>query len=215
MIVQLYDQILEEQLYIQKFERNQMREPLQKWISEQLIKDEMLWKGAWGRQVEFVRDSLAPLVGSGLEYEVYEAMNIANVISTHRSKSIVLPVYELSRPDLGIRFILRNNFYNWKLSVLSRSTIEVNFDGLFHTTPPIEPDYTGNPLSHVYFEGFPNDLIFSYYATSDKKRFSAELSSGDEAMWTTIFLIMKDLGAIKPMKWHTKASHRAELGLDK
>jgi hypothetical protein len=187
-----------------------MREPndkLQKWISDQIVDDRMRWKGAFGEQMAFIRDSLVPLMGAGLIY--HEKKEIADVISTHRSKSIILPVVEVTREDLGVRFTMRDNFHNWKLSVLSEKPIEADFSGLFYTTPPIDKSYTGDPLHHVYFEGFPEDRIFGYYETN-KRRFSAEIW-GDQSMWTTVFLIMRSIGAIKPHTWHTRESHRKEM----
>jgi len=130
------------------------------------------------------------------------------VISEHRSKSIKLPVYLLERGDLKI--ILRYNFYNWKMSVICNKKIDANFDGLFHTTPPIEPEYTGNELASVYFEGFPKDIIFDYYEETDKKVWSAELYS-DQILWTTIYLILKAVGYVVPTEWTTKAKHEAEI----
>lgn len=186
--------------------------PLQKWIEGHPVRDEMLWKGAAGHHIMFVRDSLVPVFGAGLKYE--QMRDAVSVISTHRSKSIELPVYQLERPDRDLRVVLRNNFYNWKMSVLSGEPVKADFDGLFYTTPPVEPDYTGDPLHEVYFEGFPRDLIFGYYAQSDGRRWSAEIS-GDEELWTTMFLMMRSLGQVKPLVWHTKESHRRELGLDK
>ena len=160
----------------------------------------------------YVRDVLAGKVGCGLTYKQYKAMDVAQVISTHRSKSAVLPVYLLQRPDLGLRLILRNNFYNWKISVISEKPIvEPAFEGLFHTIPPIEPDYTGDPLHPVYFEGFPEDLIFGYYSTSDQKKWSAEINGGNEAIWMVIHLIMRGLGAVKSLTWHTRESHAKQL----
>jgi hypothetical protein len=135
----------------------------------------------------------------------------ARVISTHGSKSVGLPVYELDRPDLGIRLILRDNFYNWKLTVMAGLPIVADFSGLFHTTPPVEPDYTGNPLSACYFEGFPRELVFGYYEPSDKRHWSAEINGGDQALWAVVFLIVKALGAVKPFVWNTRESHRKQL----
>lgn len=185
-----------------------MRVPLQAWSSAQTIGDEMLWKGAWGAQVQYLRDRLSTLVGAGLDYE--DSRDIAHVISTHRSKSIVLPVCELARPDLGLRLILRNNFYDWKISVVSKRPIVADFSGLFHTTPPIDPTYTGNQLAPVYFEGFLREWVFGYYAESDGRQWSASVG-GDAAIWATVFLVMRALGAIKPLIWHTQESHRKEL----
>lgn len=190
----------------------QPRTSLQQWIEGNPVRDEMLWKGAFGQQVMFIRDNIVPVFGTGLNYD--QMRDAVSVISTHRSKSIELPVYQLERPDRDLRVVLRNNFYNWKMSVLSGTPIQANFDGLFHTTPPIEPDYTGDELHPVYFEGFPRDLIFSYFAESDRRRWSAEIQS-DEALWTSVFLMMRSLGDVKPLVWHTKESHRKELGLDK
>jgi hypothetical protein len=180
---------------------------LQAWISQQAVGDEMLWKSAWGHQVSFVRDDLVGLVGAGLDYDDTHA--IPNVISTHVSKSILLPVYELSRPDLGLRLILRNNFHDWKLSVISEKPIDADFSGLFYTTPPVDPDYTGDSLHAVYFEGFPRNLVFGYYDAekSDRCKWSAEIY-GDQSLWTTLFLIMRSLGAIKLRVWSTAEGAR-------
>ena len=60
-----------------------MREPLLSWVTAQVVADDMLWKGSWGRQIEFVRDQVVGLVGADLDYE--DRKNIAWVISTHRS----------------------------------------------------------------------------------------------------------------------------------
>lgn len=184
--------------------------PLQEWINGHPVRDEMLWKGAFGHQVMFVRDRLVSLFGTGLDYD--QQKEIARVISTHRSKSIELPVYQLARPDQDLRIVLRNNFYNWKMSVLSETPIQADFDGLFHTTPPIDPDYTGDQLHPVYFEGFPHDLIFGYLAESDGRRWSAEIPT-DESLWTSVFLMMRSLNNVKPLVWLTRESHRKELGL--
>lgn len=186
--------------------------PLPQWIEGNPVRDEMLWKGAAGHQIRFVRDSLLPVFGAGLAYE--QAKDAISVISTHRSKSIELPVYQLERPDRDLRVVLRNNFYNWKMSVLSDTPVQADFDGLFHTTPPVEPDYTGDELHPVYFEGFPRDLIFPYYSQTDGRQWSAEIQT-DEALWTSMFLMMRALGDVKPLTWHTRESHRRELGLDK
>jgi hypothetical protein len=191
-----------------------MREPnnkLQNWISAQIVDDKMRWKGPFGAQMAFIRDSIVPLMGAGLIY--HESKEIADVISTHMSKSIVLPVVEVTRKDLGIRFTMRENFYNWKLSVLSEKPVEANFDGLFHTTPPIDKDYTGDPLASVYFEGFPKDRIYRYYE-EDRRKFSAEIW-GDRPMWTAVFLIMRSAGVIKPNVWHTKETHLKEMADEK
>lgn len=178
---------------------------IQEWMNEQMVGDEMFWKGAWGHQLKFLRDTFVMgLCAAGIEY-YRDREEIGRVISTHRSKSISLPVVEVSRPDLGLRMIVRNNFYNWKLSVISEKPIEVDFSGLFYTTPPLDPAYTGNHLADCYFEGFPKDRIFGYYSKNNRK-FSAEIGN-DEELCTTVFLIMRYLGAVKPFEWHTSKTY--------
>lgn len=184
------------------------------WSRENVPSDSMLWKGSFGNQIAFVREDLTNLVGANLDWE--DKMEIVDVISTHCSKSIVLPVYKLERKDLGLTIVLRNNFYNWKMSVIVERDYMIPTDQLhhtlntlFHTTPPIAPDYTGNELASVYFEGFPEEFIFGYF-TENPKRFSAQIH-GDLRLYTTIHAIMNALGALSAITWHTPETHRAEL----
>lgn len=173
---------------------------LQDWFSVSRPDDNLIYAKGFVRQVMFVRDSIADgLFGTK-----------AVVISTHRSKSVLLPVYVIDRKDLGLTIVLRDNFYNWKLSVMSQRPALADFTGLFKVVPPFEPEYSGNPLSPVYFEGFPKCLVFGYYATSDWRVWSAEIW-GDNPLWTALFLLLKSVGGIRPAQWHTKEGHRKEL----
>jgi hypothetical protein len=193
-----------------------MKQPIQAWFDKWLAEHEgsdLYYKDAASAQVQLVRDTLAALVWADVPYwkranegEPRTDCKVTGyVISEHRSKSVRLPVYLFERADLGIRFVLRNNFYDWKLSVMSENPIQSDlFPYLFHTTPPIEREYTGDELAHVYFEGFPKDLIFGYHG-ADPRRWSASL--GDRALWTTILLCMRSVGGVKPMAWHTRESH--------
>lgn len=185
---------------------------LQEWISEQIVDDKMLWKSSWGDQLQFFRDTLTYIFGAGLHWT--ECKELATVISTHRSKSIILPVVKMHRGDLGLTMIFRNNFYNWKVSVISEVPVNADYEGLCHTTPPIEKEYTGDELASCYFEGFPKNLIFSYYKTSDRKKYSAEVH-GEHALWAFVFATLKGRGAIEPYEWTTKEKHRKQLDEDR
>lgn len=181
--------------------------PLQEWFNDNPVDDEMIWKSAYKQQFMFVRDKLNGLMQNSLEPD---ERNEVKVISKHTSKSILLPVYHLQRGELHI--ILRENFYNWKMTVINPNLVLANFDGLFHTTPPLEPDYTGDELADVYFEGFPKDLIFGYYdePKTDKSHFSAHIIN-DQMMWTTLYLILKDQGYVTPAEWNTRKNDQKEL----
>lgn len=178
---------------------------LKDWILNFPTNDN-LWKGALGDQLDLLLNKLAMLIGVGFSYEQFD--DLPQVISTHKTKSLVLPVVSYSRPDLGLRFIVRGNFRDWKLSVISDKPLDVCFDGLFHTTPPVDVSYTGNPLSYHYFEGFPGDLIFGYYS-EDQQRFSACISD-ETRLWAAIFLILRSVGAIGPLTWATEERFRNE-----
>ncbi|MCK9567652.1 hypothetical protein M0R72_01720 [Candidatus Pacearchaeota archaeon] len=190
------------------------------WVKEHQASNLIYAKGSDGpclKQVHFIRDNIARLFWAGISYYDIprcpppreDCRETAIVISEHTSKSVRLPVYSFERKDIWLRLTLRYNFYNWKLSVESQSPILADFSGLFFTTPPVEPEYTGNELHPVYFEGFPEDRIFGYYE-NDHCKFSAEIGS-HEKLWTAIFLIMRDLGKIKPYVWNTQESHRKAL----
>ena len=183
-----------------------MREKLQDWFMANKPAEDLIYKDGLNSQVMFIRDKITGLVSTGMSYDERKN-NVAFVISTHRSKSVTLPVYSLERP--GLQIVLRNNYYNWKMSVISENTIcdpDGVFPHLFYTTPPVEPEYTGNPLAPCYFEGFPEELIFDYYEPSfqrSESKWSAEIS-GDYRLWTAIFHIVKRLDFLKPAKWTTK-----------
>lgn len=175
-----------------------MRVPLQSWIDQQLPADDtQVWPIK--NHVLYLRDTIGGVVSVGLTFG-QRCDEVAFVISTHRSKGFDLPVVRFDRPDLGASFVVRDNFHNTKLSVMSRTPITDDlFPFLFHTVPPQNPGYAGDELSCQYFEGFPSHLIFGYQAT-DPRRWSANISD-HYAVWTTLFVCMRALGAIKPMRW--------------
>ena len=76
------------------------------WMRKQEIDDKMLYKNAAIKQECFIRDQICMRLLHTHSF----------VISTHRSKSIVLPVYAFTMEN-GIKVICRENFYGWKLSV--------------------------------------------------------------------------------------------------
>jgi len=196
-----------------------MHEHLQPWFRAWLgdmEESDLIYKDGAKHQIMYVRDHLAPLIWRDKLYEEVprteddEDLATAFVIGTHTSKSVPLPVYALERPDRGLRIILRDNFHDWKMSVISEVPVEIDLSGLCYTASPREPEYTGNCLASVYFEGFPRELVFGYYDESDKRKWSAAFFSR-EAVWTAIFLICRARGIIEPMRQHTREEHQAEL----
>ena len=81
---------------------------LLQWMRSSEIDDSMCWKNAAERQMCFVRDVLCTNL---LKVPVF-------VVSTHMSKSILLPVYRF-RLQNGIIVTARENFYGWSVSIKS------------------------------------------------------------------------------------------------
>ncbi len=100
------------------------------------------------------------------------------VISEHTSKSIKLPVFMLENKAIGMKIIMRDNFYNYKVSVISEKPFIADLAYYGHTSPPLKGG--AEYLHPAYFEGFPPEYIFSYYDLSDKMKWSIEINSETE-----------------------------------
>ena len=88
------------------------------------------------------------------------------VINTHMSKSVLLPVMLMDIKEYNIKIVLRYNFHNWKISVISKQNIDCDFKELFKED--------NEPLNSIYCEGFPKDLVFGRYC-DNKKQFTIEI----------------------------------------
>jgi hypothetical protein len=181
----------------------QLRQELQSWFMEHYkhLDESLIYKEAGAKQIMFVRDRVIPVTCRGYaDYKEWREKTCF-VISTHSSKSCDLPVFSIEPPGKAIRFVMRDNFYNWKVSVIADRDIDINPEGLFRAMPPAAPGYSGDTLASVYFEGFPKDLIFGYYndamdayQVGEQFKFSAELGS-DYQLWTFVFLCMQNYEA--------------------
>lgn len=134
------------------------KQPLTDWIEANAPKEEMFWCGNAKAQFE-----LLMRLRSVLFSNEFTGDRCASVIGTHRSKSIELPVVEFQLPKL--RLVLRDNFYNWKVSVQSDDAIDIDPSGLFD--PSIEH-------SSCYCEGFAEWDVFDSYV-KDKRKFTIEI----------------------------------------
>lgn len=137
---------------------------------------DMLYKDAYWKQIMEVRDYLPYLLAS--DYEQFKNITI-NVIGTHKSKSITLPVYEVNLPHIGIKLIMRNNFFDWKVSIISDTDIEIKNYDLFKDRK-IEP---------VYCEGFKKEQVFGPYS-ENKKQFTIEIEDTYKLI-TFLYIICK------------------------
>lgn len=182
-----------------------MKEDLQTWYRAWLKEHEntdLIYvsrgrDGVYLSQVHFVRDTLSRIMWNDLKYEdIPETDNrekiTGYVIGEHKSKSVRLPVYMLERKDLGIKFILRDNYYNWNVSVVSDKPITTDLKGLVKEYGADDrPNYPGAFWGYCFFEGFPVDYCFGSYS-ENQNNFSTYLNN-DYELYTFIWLIMRDL----------------------
>ncbi len=140
---------------------------LQDWFMENKPDDNLIYKDGLARQVMFIRDDIISLFARS--YEEYKGIQeAARVISTHTSKSVKLPVMEINWNNW--RFILRDNFHDWKVSVRAPykfKEIEIDFMGLFDKTKVI---------SSVYCEGFKDSWVYGAY-NEDKREYTVEIDN--------------------------------------
>ena len=124
------------------------------WAKDEFVPDEMVYKNAAVGQVKAFR-------------EAAEAMRADPfVVSTHRSKSIDLPVVEF-RTKYGVRCIVRDNFHDVKASVWCPGPCDHDLFGL--------PAGGDSYLHPVYFEGFEDGWIHEPFVLGARK-FSVCLS---------------------------------------
>ena len=148
-------------------------------------------------QARFLLRDIEPLVFATYGYPLADsAQQLSMVISSHTSKSVELPVVQMRRPDLGLVLTMRNNFYDWKLSVSTLKPFRADFTGLFFEYPPRDPSWTGDCLSSVYFEGFPEDLVYGYRGNGLTAKWSASIGPDSDFL----FVIRTILRAVDPPK---------------
>ncbi len=155
---------------------------LQDWANEHQPNNDLLWHKGFEHQFLFVRDDLSRLFS--VTFEDWKA-NPVRVVGTHRSKSVLLPVYSLAFGGIEVR--LRYNFYNWKLSIKSNRPVPDNFFQLIDREERISP---------IYFEGFPRNWCFGPYC-KNPKRFSAEIGK-DYDLYTFLYLVSEGLNLRPP-----------------
>jgi hypothetical protein len=98
-------------------------------------------------------------------------------------------VFLLEREDLGIKFVLRDNFYNWNVSVISEKPITTKLKGF--VTDYKDCDKPIRPRScwgYCFFEGFPEEYRFGCY-NENNKQFSTYISS-DYELYAFVRMIM-------------------------
>lgn len=147
------------------------------WSLENIPDSELIYANELGGQVSFVRDVIAKVLMPNHESRENPVM----VISTHHSKSVLLPVYQINLKNQGVTLIMRDNFYNWKVTVESAKPIECDFIGIF------DPDHPKRDEIKLYCEGFPANKIFGSY-NDDHSKFTVSFDN-DYQLYTFAFIL--------------------------
>lgn len=180
---------------------------IQDWINNQLHGKISDAPSTMVAQAMFVRDRLVPLfcqdlIRADLDANLDRIHDLGKVLGTHLCHSRSYGVFDLNRPEIGLRLVMRGTptgygSTTWKMSVISRTQIHAPF-GTLCSTHPKEGESGG--MLPCCFEGFPENLVFGYYgvrgSASHRHWFSLELDN-DCVLWAAIHMIMVSLVLIK------------------
>jgi hypothetical protein len=160
---------------------------LQEWANaNDPSQTNLIYKDGFWKQIMFVRDQIPETA-----FDIYGqkvAMNLLDkgikVISTHTSKSVKLPVFHITMPN-GDEFVMRYNFYDWKISVKAKSPINVDFLNLFDGNQKVVPNCC---------EGFPSEWIFGSYE-ENHQQFSIELRASENYLFTFFWIYFQKVAS--------------------
>lgn len=110
--------------------------------------------GFW-KQILFVRDDIEYL----FIRDSSERCELVRVYNAHNSKGAKLPVYQINLPQDGITIWMRDNWYDWNISIQSERPITCDFIGLFD-------DEYGYP--YCFCQGM-EDKKFGMYKENNKE----------------------------------------------
>lgn len=154
---------------------------LQEWANFHQPAEDFIYTSVNGRcywdQIIFVRDQLVGIFA--VTHEEYMALRegCLTVISSHISRGVYLPVYNIKLID-GTEFTMRCNFRDWKVSVHSPRDVEADFMGLFD--PALK-------IISSSCEGFPENLVYGPYA-ENKRKFTIQLPLGNYRIFTFFWI---------------------------
>lgn len=144
------------------------------WMREWKIDEDLLWKKAAIDQACFMRDIVCQDL---LKVHCF-------IVSTHVSKSVLLPVYGFVMRN-GIKVISRYNFYDWKLSVKLPGSLPNNY----LPTEVMSGGVKGQIPSY-YLEGFSEKWSYGPYEPENPKcrKFTIEVGNRYQ-VYTLLFLL--------------------------
>ena len=173
-----------------------MKEKLDCWMRNNVPASNLIYKDGLTDQCHFVINLMEKLFlnvasdyDSELDYDkrlkIIENF-VPSVIGVHRSKSVLLPVMEIDLPKIGLKVVLRCNFYDWCLSVESQKDIECDFKRWVYF--PYEEEN--------YEENFDN-FLKQYHTPEQMKKIKVRIKENEKL---TIYWLKKLKQAVKRLK---------------
>lgn len=157
---------------------------LDKWCKANNPSLRMVYREAFWQQVNLFRTSfLAALFKrphSRKDPIAYDRCDL-DIIGTHTSKSILLPVcrFSLQKDDLDVEIILSNNFHDWSVAVNSSHPIPEMVVAL-RLFDHIE-------VRRCFLNGIPTEYLYGSY-NDDSNQFSCTMHD-DYSMWSFLRII--------------------------
>lgn len=153
------------------------------WIRVNEPNKKLIYGNQIGRQIVFVRDILGDiLTDTSNEYEAFEPQ----VIATHTSKSVKLPIYQINLEKYGLEIVMKNNFFSWAISIKSENPLDFDMMELFDE----------KEVAPLYLcDGLPSEKIYGSYAQNHAE-FTIEMKS-EYKVYTLFYLIKNYLTKLK------------------
>lgn len=173
---------------------------IQVWALQHQPGDTMLWKQSFWNNIIFMRDTLFPMMFNckNDDKNDYDAMisrinSGVEIVGTHKSKSIELPVVKITYRNIVIVF--RYNFYNWEMTVISDIPIKLNWDLI-------------SKNRSMFFEGFPAEYMLDTRYKQSHTKFSATILNGEYGVFTVMHAIKEQADRNFVNKQRNKKSNR-------
>ena len=133
---------------------------LHDWIDSHHPEKTLKFSGAFWNQFSFIDNIFSRLIKT---HEI-------KVISTHLSKSILLPVYKFQVK--GLEVVMRGNFHDWNLTFKVRNECKLDLNLI------LEP--FGKAVSYYFHQGFPDEWVCSQPYKEGRKMFSMVVNNDYE-----------------------------------
>ena len=152
--------------------------------------DNMVCKGAFWSANMFLRDRLIPNLFWSDEYSSIDGYQEFlkmldrhhDVIGTHRSKSIAMPVLRLDYK--GCVIILRYNFHDYEVAIINGKDVDLPMKGLFCSKE-----------TSFFYQGFPDEFQLTERYEDNHSKFMANIHD-DYSCYTFFFLLRRELDRV-------------------